>query len=366
MNEETTKRKRKKRMRLPNGMGSVHKIGGGKNRRKPWRARVPSHIEFDEKAGTATQKYITVGYFENELDAIEALMNYRKNPYTVEAASCTFEELFELWREKKYPNISKSGQTGYNSAFKNSIALHKMKIRDIRTVHLEGVMQTINAGYQVQARLKIFWGQLFKYAMEHDMIEKNYADFITTRDKAPETKRTAIAPADREKIWQAIDAGDAVAEIVMMYIYTGVRPAELLLIKKENVDLEKRIMIGGIKTEAGYNRRIPIHSSILPFIEKRMAEPGEFLISENTKKGYTQIAYQRFRVYFWVPLMERLGMDYTGHYTRHTCATMLREANVAEDLRKIILGHKSTDITDRYTHISDDMLLEAIESLPGR
>jgi len=364
--DETTKRKRKKRMRLPNGLGSVHRIGGDKNRRKPWRARVPSHVEFDPIKGTATQKYITVGYFENELDAIDALMNYRKNPYTIEAASCTFEELFEMWREKKYTSISKSGQFGYNSAFKNSAVLHKMKIRDIRTLHLEGIMQSVEGGHQVQARLKTFWGQLFKYAMEHDLIEKDYSKFIKPRDKAEATKRTAIPPEDREKIWQAIDAGDADAELAMVYIYTGMRPTELLLIKKEDVDLEKRIMIGGIKTEAGHNRHIPIHRCILPFIEKRLAEPGEYLVMPAGKKGAKKMGYENFRVCHWVPLMERLGMDYTGHYTRHTCATMLREANVAEDLRKLILGHKNTDITDRYTHHSDAMLLEAIDSLPGR
>ena len=37
-----------------------------------------------------------------------------------------------------------------------------------------------------------------------------------------------------------------------------------------------------------------------------------------------------------------------------------------EDIRKLILGHKSDDITDRYTHHSDAMLLEAMDSISGR
>ena len=86
MQEPKPRKKRKKRMRLPNGIGSVHLIGDGKNRRNPWRARVPSHVEIDEVNGTAKQKYITVGYFPTEVDAIDALMNYRKNPFTLEAS----------------------------------------------------------------------------------------------------------------------------------------------------------------------------------------------------------------------------------------------------------------------------------------
>ena len=58
--------KKKRRMRLPNGIGSVHKIGDGKNRRNPWRARVPDRLEFDEASGKCIQKYINIGYFPTE------------------------------------------------------------------------------------------------------------------------------------------------------------------------------------------------------------------------------------------------------------------------------------------------------------
>lgn len=364
MQQETTRKKKKKKFRLPNGIGSVHKIGDGKNRRNPWRARVPSHVEIDHENGRAVQKYITIGYFATEIDAVDALMNYRKNPYTLEAATCTFEDVFQMWKAKKYPEISKSGQNGYNSAFKNSEALHKMKMRDIRAAHMETIMQTIEGKYQVQTRLKTFWGQLFKYAMEHDIIQKNYSEFVKTRDKDEGTKRTAIPPEARAKIWAAIDAGNPDAQIAMLYIYTGMRPSELLEVRKENVDLEARIMIGGMKTEAGTNRRIPLHRSVLPFVERLMETPGPTLI---TKANGSKLTYKQFVDNHWNPLMEKLGLkEYTPHYTRHTCATMLREVNVPEDIRKLILGHKNDDITDRYTHHPDAMLLEAIDALPDR
>ena len=365
--EAQKRKKRKKRMRLPNGLGSVHMIGDGKGRRKPWRARVPSHVEFNEATGKATQKYITVGYFETEIDAINALMEYRKNPYTLEAATATFEDVFQMWKAKKYQELSKHGQSGYNSAFKNCEAIHKMKIRDIRTSHLDGIMQTIEAGYQVQARLKTFWGLVFKYAMEHDLIEKNYSDFVKVRDKDPGTKRTAVSPEDREKLWKEIDAGNQDAEIAMIYLYTGMRPSELLLVEKANVNLETRILIGGLKTEAGQNRHIPIHKCIMPFVEKLMEKPGEYLVMNEKGKTPRKMTYNRYREDHWIPLMEKLEMpEYTMHYGRHTCATMMREANIEEDIRKLIIGHKSIDITDRYTHIPDAMLVEAIDKIPGR
>ena len=368
MQESKPRKKRKRRMRLPNGVGSVHLIGDSKSRRNPWRARVPSHVEIDPVNGTAKQKYITVGYYPTEVEAIDALMAYRKNPYTIEAATATFEDVFEAWKAKRYPDLSEASRKSYNGAFKNSEPLHKMKMRDIRTSHLEAVMGTIIGGYALQVRLKTLWGLLFKYALEHDIVQKNYSDFIKTRDKDEGTKRTDIPEEDRKKLWKAADAGDLSAQIAIVYIYTGFRPSELLEIKKEDVDLSARIMVGGLKTAAGKNRRVPIHKSILPILETMMQTGGEYLLSWQTKSGtWKKYAYQTFIKSNWNPLMEQIGgREYTPHYCRHTCATMLREANVAEDIRKLILGHKNADITDRYTHHSDAMLLEAIDQLPGK
>lgn len=358
--------KRKKRMRLPNGIGSVHKINDGKQRRNPWRARVPSHVEINTETGKASQRYINIGYFATETEAIEALFDYRKNPYTIEAAVCTFADVYEMWSKKKFETVAKAAQGGYIASYKHSKPLYDMKMRDIRTNHLESIMQNVVGGHQLQAKLKILWNQMFKYALEHDIVQKDYSQFVSTRDKAPETTRTAIAKDDIKKLWELIDQGNESAEIAMIYIYTGLRATELLETLKENVDLENRIMIAGKKTNAGKDRRIPIHKAILPFIEKRMSQEGETLITKINKSKRASMSYKYFLDNHWVKLMQELNADYTIHYTRHTLATMMREADIAEDVRKLILGHKNDDITDRYTHHPDYMLLEAIDKLPYR
>ena len=58
-------------MKLPNGFGSVHKLTG--NRRKPWRARKTVGWDFDPVEKKAKQKYITIGYYTTQKDAIQAL-----------------------------------------------------------------------------------------------------------------------------------------------------------------------------------------------------------------------------------------------------------------------------------------------------
>ena len=353
-------------MRLPNGIGSVHQINDGKRRRNPWRARVPSHVEFNAETGKASQKYINIGYFATETEAIEALFEYRKNPYTIEASVCTFADVYEMWSKAKYPSISKVAQYGYIAAFKHSEPIHNIKMRDIRTKEMDEIIQTVNGGHQVQSKIKTLYNQLFKYALEHDIVQKDYSAFVKLRDKAPETSREAIPKDDIKRIWAEVDKGNETAEITMIYIYTGLRATELLEITKDNVNIEKRMMIGGKKTDAGKDRRIPIHRAILPLIEKRMSEDGERLITREAKGKRKPYTYPYFFENCWKKLMHNLNMDYTPHYTRHTCATMMREAGIEEDLRKLILGHKNDDITDRYTHHTDEMILEAIDKLEGR
>lgn len=357
--------KSKKRMRLPNGIGSVHLINDGKRRRKPWRARVPSHVEFNAETGKVSQKYINLGYYETETEAIEALFDYRKNPYTLDAAVSTFADVYDMWAAKKFAKAKKKSIEGYKASYNHSAPLHNKKMRDIKATDLDKIMQSISGGYQVQLKLRVLWKQLFAYALEHDIITKDYSANIQLRDPLPKSTRDAITDDDIIKIWDAARQGDETAAITMVYIFTGMRATELFEIPKSNVFIDKRIMIGGKKTAAGIDRRIPIHRAILPIIEEWMQYEGETLLThESYGKKRVPYGYSNFRTTYWNPLMSALNMDYTLHEARHTLATLLRRANVEEDIRKLILGHKSNNVTDIYTHIPDNMLIEAIDKIP--
>lgn len=185
---------------------------------------------------------------------------------------------------------------------------------------------------------------------------------IISRQEKNHVRCEVISAGDREKIWQAIDAGDHTAEIAMICIYTGLRALELLEIKKDDVNLSERmvLIVGG---KAG-SRRVPIHTCILPYIEKMMQTEGEYLIS--IPETGEKMSYERFTRHYWTPLMRRLGMQYTPHHARHTCVAMLRESIGETYLSRLILGLANGGITGLYTHYTDPMLLETIDALPGR
>ena len=84
-------------------------------------------------------------------------------------------------------------------------------------------------------------------------------------------------------LWEILWAINNV-DIVLIYIYTGCRPVELLDIKSEDVHLDERYMIGGVKTEAGKNRIIPIHKAIVPLVEYRLEQNRSYLITNKYGK----------------------------------------------------------------------------------
>ena len=141
-------------------------------------------------------------------------------------------------------------------------------------------------------------------------------------------------------------------------IYSGLRIGELLLIKSTDIDLENEIITGGIKTDAGKNRIIPINKKILPFIKNRLEEGHEYLIVNSRNKPMKYDNYYRER---FIPIMEQLNMNHRPHDARHTFATLMNNADANRTSIKKIIGHSSYETTEKiYTHKDIEELRKAI------
>lgn len=343
--------------RNSNGYGSCHKIGGSKKRAKPFRARVTDGWEWDAEKGKAIQKYRTIGYYESRREGLIALAEYNKNPAKRGTADLTFADVYELWLSHKKPE----GQAlrAYKNAYKHSEMLHKMKMKDIKVEHLETAMSNVTVGVAAQKLLKTFWNQVFDFAMSRDIIHKNYSKSVRTKDKdSNQSSRQPFTKEEIQLLWNNVDKVEGV-DTILILIYTGMRPSELLGIHKDNVYCEERYMIGGIKTDAGRDRVIPIHKSVLPLIERRL-QSSDYLVAN--KKG-EPMSYELFRSTCFVPAMGALGLKHTAHECRHTGVSLMTMAGIDDRLVKKIVGHSTGDITARYTHAYIETLVNAIDKI---
>ena len=340
-------------MKNPNGYGSVYKLSG--KRRKPFIARKTIGWTDDGK-----QQYETIGYFETRTLAMNALANYNTNPYDIEKAKVTFSELYEKWSEQHFGKVSENAIVNYKVAYKYCEPLYEMKFSDIRKNHMQSVIDNSGKAFPTRKLIKTLLNQLYNYAIENDISDKKYSQYIDIGKNEGKLKRKPFTAEEIETLFNNEDKLEFVDTILIM-IYTGMRVGELLSIKHENVFLDKRYMIGGIKTEAGKDRLIPIHTKILPFIEKWYKNNTEYLIS-NAKRS--QMQYSNYRREKFDNIMEKLRMEHNPHECRHTFASLMDSAGANKLCIKRIMGHASQDITDKvYTHKDIQELIDSVDLL---
>lgn len=334
-------------LRMPNGYGSVYKLSG--NRRRPWIVRKTAGWSEENK-----QVYDIIGYYAKREEALKALADYNSNPYDLNASKITFSEVYEKWSEKRYPELVNTN--GYEAAYKICEPLHKMKFGDIKTDHMQDIIDKSNKGYATRKNIKVLFGQLFRYAMERDLITKDYSKFVSMGKNDKNSTRKPFPQKEIDKLWSRVGKIPNV-DLVLISIYSGWRPGELVLLENKDIDIENRTMTGGLKTDAGRDRIVPINKKILPLIEKRFNPDNLHLITDNKGKGITYVRY-----YDWfMELMETLNMSHRPHDTRHTFTSLMSNAEANKVSLKRILGHSTPDVTDGYTHKDIEELTKAID-----
>ena len=185
-------------MRLPNGYGNVSKLSG--KRRNPWRARKTAGWEIDEKTQKAKQSYITIGYYPTRQLALQALSDYNKNPYELDANSITFAEVYEKWSEKKFDEISISNINGYKASYKMCEALYNVKFADLKLVHLQSVVDKSGRNYPALKKLKVLFNQLFDFAVVNEIITKDrqIVEYVNIGKEEKSTKHYRFTDAELE------------------------------------------------------------------------------------------------------------------------------------------------------------------------
>lgn len=360
-------------MRRANGTGNIYKMKGGK-RRKPWRVRVTVGWELNPKTGRCKQNLKTLGYYASRAEAEAALVAYQECPYDLNTKDITFKELYEQWTEDYFKKLTSiSSERTITSAYRYCSGLYNMKMRDIRIYHLQECMdkgyiipdrgkekgQKRYASACTKGRIKSMFNLMFDWAYAREIVDRNYARAFEldkeTKIKQVREKRknTIFSNEEIDLLWKNVDR-IAFVDMVLCGIYSGWRPQELAILKIKDIDLELQVMYGGMKTDAGKDRCVPIHPLIQPLIEKRYAEAKElgsnYLFNDINGQQGIYMTYDKYRGRF-NKVVERLQMDHHPHETRHTFITKAKRVRMEEYILKRIVGHAINDNTEKtYTH----------------
>ena len=367
--------KNRSRRRLPNGFGRITKLNN-QNLRSPYRVTIT--VGKDQYGRPIGKLLKPQAYFKTYNDAYEALIEYHRNPCSLDSGM-TVEELYEKWSEEHFKRISQSSSRALVSAWRYCVPVYKMRVVDIRGRHIRSLMEdgTVehngeirHATAETKSKIKSLWNLMLDYALEYEIVSQNYARAMNMKelrkDMQDSAKRSHISFTSEEMktLWQNTDF--PYVKAVLIQCYSGWRPNELVEIKLENISFDDWSIRGGSKTAAGIDRIVPIHSCIRSFVKDlyyaAITRRSEYLINNETSNGMSYYTY--YDLFKNIIKALNLNPEHRPHDPRKQFVTMAKEADMNEYAIKRIVGHTITDLTENtYTDRSIEWLSSEIEKI---
>lgn len=349
--------KSRKRMKLPNGFGRITKIKG--RLRKPYRAMVT--IGKDSTGRPIGRLLKPNAYFETYNEAYAALVEYNRDPFDL-TNDITVQQLYEKWSKEYFDKIVLGTARSYKLAWRYSEPLRDMNIRDVRMRHVKTLYEEGTIVYRgekrkptdtIKLRIRSLWIAMFDYAVENEYLDRNrLKDLKNVSYSSKENFHTIYYFDELQKIWDNADM--ETAKILLVQCYSGLRPGELLNLKKKNIDVDNNTMIAGSKTKAGKDRIVPIHPLIKNIVIDLMSNDTEYLLRY---RSYAGLLKQ------FTKLKDLIGLENTHklHDGRKTFVTMAKKYDLNEYAIKHIIGHSVSDLTEStYTERDPKWLYKEI------
>ncbi|MEN8108473.1 MAG: site-specific integrase [Pseudomonadota bacterium] len=153
------------------------------------------------------------------------------------------------------------------------------------------------------------------------------------------------------------DKNRSVCSIILFLLSTGARLNEALTAKWALIDVKRRVWrIPATNSKSGKVRAVPLNDAALEVLSK-LDTKDEFeyvFINKQTRKPYTTIQK------VWNRLRNAADLEHVrSHDLRHQHASML--VNSGRTLYEVqqILGHSTSKVTERYSHLSTATLQSA-------
>lgn len=251
--------------------------------------------------------------------------------------------------------------------------------------------------YERQNKIKIILSDMFKRAIEDDLMIKNPCSGVKARAKK-EIKARSLTIEEQEVFFKYCK-DTFYDNLFNVAVNTGLRPGELFALQLPDVDLEngyidvnktlvyqkylsdtkKTFHIEEPKTRQSY-RKVPINSVARYYLEKQF-ELKKIVSNRKPKEQNNYLFVSMFNtplnsvilsdaikaiikiINSTRPLDEQFK-TFSGHTFRHTFATRCFEAGVQPKVVQSYLGHATLKMTmDLYVHVTEEKSFSDIERI---
>jgi len=278
-----------------------------------------------------------------------------------------FDDFVALYRERVAGHL-KSYECSLRYQLDRLVELlGRTKVRDLRRHTVEDVRHKIltepyrrtgagkdrTRGKATANRYVALLQAMVRHAERWGLIERRHAEEIRqVKQQREENERIRrLTDAELDRLIGECD-GELFA-LVVIAAFAGLRRGEILGLRWRDVDLEAR-QINLHRTKAGRPRSVPMSGPVVEAFEA-LPRRGE--------KVFTRTDFKKP----WQAAVKAAGLnDLRFHDLRHTFASNCAMAGATEATLARLLGHTSTRMTKRYTHLAESHLQSTVEQMACR
>lgn len=330
------------------GEGSVYKRG------KTWEAAVVLGYKLENGKAVAIRP--TKGGFKTKKEALEYLPLLKQDKHR---STPTVNDLWHRFKNtRQHEKLSDSRKEKYAIAWRKIERETFINIDLLAVADLQQMVDSHANTYYPARDIKDLLSKLYQLALPDRFVEINLAEYIELPDRN-EKEREAFSKEDITKLWNDYLAGNWWTGYLLLMIYTGMMPGELMCARKDHIDWQGKQIVGaGIKTKERRQTPIVLADIILPVLTDLCEHTsGDRLISINKDNFYDK----------YYETLARAGCKRLTPYScRHTAATSLALENIAPSVIQKIMRHAKFSTTEQYIHVSVDPMLEAVNKLPSK
>jgi integrase len=212
-------------------------------------------------------------------------------------------------------------------------------------------------------RYKTTLSAVLKWARQRGWITDNPARLLPAR---PENNKRVrfLAVEERERLLSSCKTSRSAAlyPAIVLLLATGARLMEVMSLRWCDVDLDVAAITIHV-SKNGDARRVPLPSDAVRVLRQWQARgkclPSSFALIFPADTDPTKPADLRRS---WRTALRRAGIaDFRRHDLRHSAASALAAGGASLLTIGAVLGHRSASATQRYAHLAENDLRDAVE-----
>ena len=357
--------------RRSNGEGMLRKRTDGR-----WELRLQTGLQDN---GKPQFKYF---YGKTQKEVKDKMKAYQKEIEDgLVTEDITFEKWATMWFESYKRRLEKSTQNSYSYTLRKLMEFFgPMKLRSIRTMHVEQYLQQMQDEGKSSSYLSKLRGMLFQVmnrAEANDLIRKNPVRFAEKmRNNGPVKEKDSFSAEEVHRLMQYLPF-DRIGLSIRVMLGTGLRSQEMLALEPKHIEpdgsmihvrqavkLDKGVPYVGKTKSRDSVRDIPVPEEIRKYLIALRGWQGQTYVWESPRVPGRPVNPSSFRKDFKAAL-EKVGdvRLFTPHACRHTYVSQLQAKGVDMETIQSLVGHADTQMTEKYLHVQPEIKQAAIEKL---